>query len=529
MSLTTNLADIVWVLLCTALVLLMQAGFCCLESGLVRSKNSINVAVKNFADLCVSSAIFWMFGFAIMFGVDYERLLGTTGLFFNEIDNAGLTTFFLFQLVFCGTATTIISGAVSERMKFAGYLIVAAMVSGAIYPFFGHWAWGGLETGSAHGWLRAAGFIDFAGSTVVHSIGGWAALAAIIVIGPRIGRFDPTKPPIRGHNLPMATLGVFLLWFGWFGFNGGSTFAVTEKIPLIFVNTFMAGAFGGLATLAICWKTLGRADIGVIMNGSLAGLVGITASADIVTPVAAVAIGAIAGGISLGATLLLAKLKIDDAIGAVPVHCAAGIWGTLAVALFAEPSAWGTGLSRWDQLVIQATGVGTAFVWGFGVSYVILRLVDRLFPLRISAESEEVGLNVSEHCATNELTELLGRMEEQRRHNDFSSKVPVEPHTEIGQVATEYNRVLDRVNSESAKREVAVQKLRRETAALELSKAIATKINETWTVEDAFQYCLDQVCAWTGWPVGHVYMKNRRIEGRAESNLLVACVPTGQV
>ena len=222
MFLANNLADIVWVLLCTAMVLMMQAGFCCLESGLVRSKNSINVAVKNFADLCVSTSIFWMFGFAIMFGVHIDGRPGTTSLFFNETGNAGLTTFFLFQLVFCGTATTIISGAVSERMKFAGYLIVAAMVSGVIYPLFGHWAWGGLANGSAHGWLRAAGFIDFAGSTVVHSIGGWAALAAVIVIGPRIGRFDPTKPPIRGHNLPMATLGVFLLWFGWFGFNGGS-------------------------------------------------------------------------------------------------------------------------------------------------------------------------------------------------------------------------------------------------------------------------------------------------------------------
>ena len=230
-----------------------------------------------------------------------------------------------------------------------------------------------------HGWLRAAGFIDFAGSTVVHSIGGWVALAAIIVIGPRIGRFDPANPPIRGHNLPMATLGVFLLWFGWFGFNGGSTLAVTDKIPLIFVNTILAGAFGGIATLAICWKVLGRVDVGVITNGCLAGLVGIIASADIMTPLAAVAIGAIAGGISLGATILLEKLRIDDAIGAVPVHCAAGIWGTLAVALFADPSTWGTGLSRWDQLVVQATGVGVAFIWGFGASFVILSLVDRLF------------------------------------------------------------------------------------------------------------------------------------------------------
>ena len=506
MPLTSNLLDIIWILLCTALVLMMQAGFCCLESGLVRSKNSINVAAKNFANICVSSAIFWMFGFAIMFGAHYQGLPGATGLLFNETENAWLSTFFLFQVLLCGTATTIISGAVAERTRFAGYLVVTAMVSGVIYPIFGHWAWAGMESAVAHGWLRAAGFIDFAGSTVVHSIGGWVALAAIIVIGPRIGRFDPAKPPIRGHNLPMATLGVFLLWFGWFGFNGGSTLAITDKIPFIFVNTFLAGVFGGIATLAICWSLLDRLDVGAIMNGCLAGLVGITASADIMTPLAAIAIGTIAGGISLGATLLLEKLKIDDAIGAVPVHCAAGIWGTLAVALFADPATWGTGLSRWDQLTVQATGVGMAFIWGFGVSFVILLLVDRLFPLRVSTESEEVGLNVSEHCATNELTELLSRMEDQRRHNDFSNQVPVEPHTEIGQVAAEYNRVLDRVNSESKKREIAVRILSRETASLELSQAIAMKINEVSTVEDVLQYCLHQICAWTKWPVGHVYM-----------------------
>ena len=344
---------------------MMQAGFCCLESGMVRSKNSVNIAIKNFADLCVSSTLYWMFGFAIMFGVDYKGLLGSTVFFYDDAENVWLTTFFVFQILFCGTAATIISGAVAERMKFAGYLVVTAMVSAVIYPFFGHWAWGGLESGAADGWLRAAGFIDFAGSTVVHSIGGWVALAAVIVIGPRIGRFDPAKPPIGGHNLPMATLGVFLLWFGWFGFNGGSTLAVTDKIPLIFVNTFLAGVFGGVATLAICWRLLGRFDVGVIMNGALAGLVGITASADIMTPLAAVAIGAIAGGISFGATLLLEKLRIDDAVGAVPVHCAGGIWGTLAVAVFADPTTWGSGLSRWEQLAVSSHGRGHGLCLGF--------------------------------------------------------------------------------------------------------------------------------------------------------------------
>jgi Amt family ammonium transporter len=441
-----------------------------------------------------------------MFGVSYKGFSGTSGLLFDDVENVWRTTFFLFQFLFCGTAATIISDAVAERMRFVGYLIVTAIVSAIIYPFFGHWAWAGLEVGEAHGWLRAAGFIDFAGSTVVHSIGGWVALAAVIVIGPRMGRFGPDTSPIRGHNLPMATLGVFLLWFGWFGFNGGSAYGIANELPRIFVNTFLAGVFGGVATLVICNRLLGRFDVGMIMNGALAGLVGITASADIMTPLAAVAIGTIAGGISYAATLLLERFEIDDAVGAVPVHCAAGVWGTLAVALFADPAAWNTGLSRWEQLTVQAMGVGTAFIWGFGVSFVILLLVDRLFPLRVDEASERIGLNVSEHAAINELTELLGQMEDQRVHSDFSEKVAVEPHTEIGHIAAEYNRVLDRVNLESARRNSVVEELRRETAFLTLSEEIATKINEVTAVEEVLQFCLDEICGWTQWSVGHVYM-----------------------
>ena len=452
---TEHILDIVWLLLCAALVMLMQAGFCSLESGLVRTKNSINVAAKNFVDFCISSAIFWMFGFAIMFGTSYRGLAGTTGFFLNGIHDPWKISFFIFQLVFCGTAVTIISGAVAERMKFAGYMIIAVIVSGLIYPFLGHWAWGGIDTGSPTGWLAARGFIDFAGSTVVHSVGGWVAVAAIIIIGPRIGRFDPAKPPIVGHNIPMATVGVFLLWFGWLGFNGGSTHAFVDEIPMIFVNTILAGAFGGISTLVICWAFLNRTEIPIVMNGSLAGLVGITASANIMTPLAAVSIGAISGGICFGATLLLERLKIDDAIGAVPVHCCGGIWGTLAVAIFGNPASWETGLGRWDQFVVQATGVGTAFLWAFGLSFVLLWLVDRVFLLRVTAANEMIGLNVSEHRATNELLELLSAMEGQRRRNDFSSRVPIEPHTEIGQVATEYNHVLDRINSEAEERKHA--------------------------------------------------------------------------
>jgi len=322
----TNFAiqDIGWILLCTALVLFMQAGFCCLESGLVRSKNSINVAIKNFVDFSIASAIFWIFGFAIMFGVTYDGWFGTTNFLFNRIDNSWLVSFFIFQMVFCGTATTIVAGAVAERTRFLGYIFVSIIISGIIYPFIGHWLWGGAASGESTGWLSSQGFIDFAGSTVVHSTGGWVALAAVIVIGPRIGRFD-TKDPIQGQDLPMATLGAFILWFGWLGFNGGSALSLTGQIPVILANTILSGAFGSLLAMILSWKYFGLPKVEHTINGALAGLVSITASANIMTPLDAVFMGLIGGSVCFGKSLLLDKLRIDDVVGAFPVHVCAGI------------------------------------------------------------------------------------------------------------------------------------------------------------------------------------------------------------
>jgi Amt family ammonium transporter len=404
--------DIAWVLLCAALVMLMQAGFCCLESGLVRSKNSINVAFKNFVDFLLSSALFWMFGFALMFGASQGGLFGTTGFFFGGEGTAWLLAFFIFQMMFCGTATTIISGAVAERMRFSGYLIVATLVAGLIYPIIGHWVWGGAESGTASGWLAAMGFIDFAGTTVVHSVGGWVSLAAVIIIGPRLGRFEHGNATIHGHDLPLVTLGVFLLWFGWFGFNGGSTFGLTDQVPGILINTTISGAFGGLAALALSWRVLGRPDVGIIMNGALAGLVGITGSAHIMTTVAAMGIGLIAGVVMFAGTLLLERLKLDDVVGAFPVHGCGGVWGTLAVPIFGNPETWGTGLGRWDQFLVQATGVGACFLWAF-------------CPLRIDPDGERIGLNVAEHGASTEILDLLNEMDDQRQSGDFSRHVSV--------------------------------------------------------------------------------------------------------
>ena len=456
----SSLADSLWMLGCAALVMLMQGGFCLLEAGLSRSKNSINVAIKNLVDLCIAAAIYWAVGFALMFGDTRSGWYGVTGFFLDGDQGPQTLAFFLFQLVFCGTATTIIAGAVAERIRFRAYLVVALLVSGVFYPIFGHWAWNGADAGIGRGWLNSRGFIDFAGSTVVHSLGAWIALAAVLVIGPRLGRFDRQGIRLSGHNVPMATLGVLLLWFGWFGFNAGSTFGVSEAIPLILVNTNLAAAFGGLAGLFGAWCVERRPVVSHAMNGVVAGLVSITASCHLVSPGTAALIGAIGAGICTATTYLLPRLGIDDVIAAIPAHGVAGAWGTLAVALMGDPALFGTGLSRWQQLAIQAEGVWTCFVWAFGGGFLCLWSLDRLFRLRVTPEQERVGLNVAEHGVSTELIDLLDEMRSHRIGGDFSRRVTVEPHTEVGQIADEYNRVLTRVTGEMHRRDAAEAKWR---------------------------------------------------------------------
>ncbi|MDE3049979.1 MAG: ammonium transporter [Nitrospirota bacterium] len=460
MSDVQSLLNLSWVLLCAGLVLMMQAGFICLETGLARAKNSINVAIKRVVDFCIASIIFWLFGYALMFGTSAWGVLGTDHFLFGESAAPRDLAFFLFQLLFCGTATTIISGGVAERMRFHAYLLVSVLISSVIYPVIGHWVWAAGGAGSPAGFLKSHGFIDFAGSTVVHSMGGWVSLAAILVVGPRLGRFNPDFIPIHGHNLPMAALGMFLMWFGWFGFNGGSTYEVNRQVSVIFVNTALAGAAGGLGALGASWWILRRADVPALMNGVLAGLVAITASAHIMTPTAAVEIAIMAGILCTKATQWLERWEIDDVVGAVPVHAFCGAWGTIAVALFGSPQGWATGLDRWGQLQIQVAGAVICFLYAFGAAYVLFSLLNKVYPLRVSAENERIGLNMAEHGATTALVDLVGEMEDQRRRGDFSRHVSVEPHTEVGQIAVEYNRVLDTVNTESQLREDALVALR---------------------------------------------------------------------
>ncbi len=449
-----------WMLTCTALVLLMQAGFTCLETGMVRAKNSINVAIKNVVDFCIASIIFWIFGYGLMFGTSAMGWIGTSQFQFNGGANTQVWTFFLFQLTFCGTATTIISGAVAERMRFSGYLLISILISAVIYPIMGHWVWKGSIDNRSMGWLNDLGFLDFAGATVVHSTAGWVALAAILVIGPRLGRFGASQCTIQGHNIPLSALGLFLLFVGWMGFNGGSVIQASQSIPLVLVNTVLAGAAGGLAALAFAWRETGRPDVGSVINGILAGLVAITASAPFMTPSASLLVGGLGGIICAIATRVLEQWQIDDVIGAIPAHACAGVWGTLALALFGNPELWGTGNDRLTQFGIQLTGVIVCFFWAFGLSFVILKALNRLVPLRVSEDEERLGLNMTEHGASTAHLDLLGQMESHRAQGDFSKLVEVEPHTEVGQIATEYNQVLERVNAETFKREEAMQALR---------------------------------------------------------------------
>lgn len=452
--------DTLWLLVAAGLIFLMQPGFMCLEAGLIRAKNSANVAVKNFVDFGISTLLFWAIGYAFMFGAAPEGVGGLWGQIWQSglsgwigwsnfavpLESSGeLASFFVFQVMFCSAATTIISGAVAERLKFPAYILVACLVSGFIYPIFGHWVWHGVNLQSKTGWLGQLGFVDFAGAAVVHSVGGWTALAILLIIGPREGRFAIEGAPtrFRASNLPLSVLGTFLIWVGWLGFNGGNTLAFTDQVASIIAHTVMAGAAGMIASLIVGWPLYRGPEVSVMINGSLGGLVAITASCHVVTTGGALVIGAIGGAIVILVDKLLDRCRVDDAIGAVAVHAGAGVWGTLAVALVGHPELLATGLTRWQQLGVQSLGGGAAFVWSFGVPYLLLKGVNRWRPLRVSAAAEASGLDVSELHMTDEVEGLFKVMEVQAQSQDLSLRVPIEPFTEVGRIAERYNQVMD--------------------------------------------------------------------------------------
>ena len=347
--------DTSWVLLCAFLVMTMQIGFCMLEAGLVRQKNSINVAFKNLMDFVVASLVFWVVGFGLMYGTGHASGIFGTDMFFKSHAD-GATAFFLFQMVFCSAAATIVGGALAERTRLSGYLVIAALVAAIFYPLMGHWAWGGVLGNGSPGWLAELGFIDFAGSTVVHGTGGWLALAAVIIVGPRIGRFDDDTPPLRGSNYPVATVGVLVLWFGWFGFNGGSALEFNDSVPIILVNTSLAAAAGGFALLSWAWIKNSKPDIATSLNGTIAGLVGVTAGCHIYEATDALLVGILCAAACSIAMDLLERWQIDDVIGAWPAHAIAGAVGTLMVAVLGDTSAFPGDASRSEQLLDSGHG-----------------------------------------------------------------------------------------------------------------------------------------------------------------------------
>ncbi|MDZ7724870.1 MAG: ammonium transporter [candidate division KSB1 bacterium] len=394
-----NNINTVWTVVAAFLVFFMQAGFAMVESGFTRAKNTVNIMMKNLMDFSIGSVAFFMLGFGLMFG-STNGFFGTSEFMMLGINVTGADwawTFLIFQTVFAGTAATIVSGAMAERTKFTGYLLYSVFICALIYPIFGSWAWGSLFNGG--GWLEKIGFVDFAGSTVVHSIGGWLALAGAIVLGPRIGKFGPDKKPraIPGHNIALAALGVFILWFGWFGFNPGSTTLGDGEIGRVAVTTNLAAAAGAIAALFTSWLSGGKPDGSMALNGALAGLVGITAGCYTVSPLGSLAIGFVAGVIVVYSVYFIErKLKVDDPVGAVSVHGVCGAWGTLAVGLFNVKGGlfYGDGFGL---LGIQAIGVLAGFVWAFGTGMILFTLIKKTAGLRVSEKEELEGLDIGEH------------------------------------------------------------------------------------------------------------------------------------
>jgi Amt family ammonium transporter len=388
-------ADYVWTLVAAFLVFLMQAGFALVETGLTRAKNAVNICMKNLMDFVVGSLAFWLVGFGLMFGANPTGWFGTSGFMFSDFvadKDPWLYAFWMFQVVFAATAATIVSGAMAERTKFSSYLVYSAFISALVYPVFGSWAWGGLYKGDP-GWLEQLGFIDFAGSTVVHSIGGWSALAGAMVLGPRLGRYGKDGKPraMPGHNLVYATLGVFILWFGWFGFNPGSTTAANKSIALIAVNTNLAAAAGALGAMLAAWLYLKKPDGTMMLNGALAGLVAITAGCNNVTPTGAVVLGLIAGVLVVFSVLVLDRIRIDDPVGAISVHGVCGAWGTLAAGLF---NAEGV---TFAIVKVQLIGIVAAFLWTFPVMWLFFKLLSKTIGLRVTPQEEVEGLDSHEH------------------------------------------------------------------------------------------------------------------------------------
>ena len=466
--------DLLWILICAILVLMMQAGFMCVEAGATRNKNNINTALKNICDFGICMLVFWTCGYGLMFGSSISGYAGFSHfLFVPQHPEEG--AWFIYQAAFCGAAITIVSGAVAERLKFSMYLLIAVVGATLVYPLIGHWVW------NEHGWLASIGFVDFAGSTVVHSLGGTIALAAIIILGPRTGRFreDGTVREFNGSNVPLSLLGTLLLFFGWFGFNGGSAGAFDENVPSILINTLLGGASGLVTTIVLCYSIYRRPYVMRIMNGLLGGLVSVTACCHAVTPYEAVIFGSMGGVVVLFADLLLQRFYLDDAVGVIPVHLAAGIWGTIAVGIFGEPSILGTSLLGDQQVAIQLVGVFACCSVVFIISFIFIYGADRLWGIRVSRAAEEAGLNVAEHRANDDVEELLAVMQKQADSRDLSIRAAQEPFTQAGQIGVHYNNLVWNLEESAQETESVLQRV--------LPAGVAERLKQGSEIHDTYE------------------------------------------
>ncbi|GEO84846.1 hypothetical protein GCM10007920_25680 [Ciceribacter naphthalenivorans] len=485
---TEQSVDLVWVMTAAALVLMMQVGFLLLEAGMVRSKNSINVAQKNLLDFAFAVVGFAAVGFMLAFGASSWLPIGIDGDYFllGSVDDweAG---FFVFQVMFCGTAATIVSGAVAERMKLVAYVIGSLVLSALIYPIFVHWAWGAALAPNSGAFLGNLGFVDFAGSTVVHATGGWISLAACLVIGPRLGRFDPLGRPIRiaGHSPVLSTTGALLLFFGWIGFNGGSTLHASTEVAPIILNTVLAGGIGTCIGYVI-----GHVQDGVVLpekslSGMLGGLVAVTAGCHVLEPGGALVIGAIGSMVAVyGNDLLERRFKIDDAVGAIGVHAFAGVAGTLALALLAPVERLPAG-SRFDQLYIQVFGAALNFYWSFCLGYLLFAVLNRFMRIRVTVEIEEIGLNVSEHGSRlgvghveAALANLVGGTA------DLHHRLPVVAGDEAEKLTALFNSLMDNIEIEERSRE-ELRALRRDHEESERVTALANATSEAIVIHES--------------------------------------------
>ena len=406
--------DTIWVLIGAFLVFSMQPGFAMVETGFTRAKNAANIVMKNVMDMALGSIVFWILGFGLMFGEDIGGIIGAPDFFVTGDYGASYpsTAFFIFQTMFCATAATIVSGAMAERTNFLVYCIYSVIISAIVYPISGHWIWGG-------GWLAEMGFHDFAGSTAVHMVGGVASLIGAKMIGARIGKYneDGSVTAIPGHSIPLRALGVFLLWFGWFGFNGASTVCATGddtlvSMGMIFITTNMAAAAGATATMIYTWCRYGKPDVSMTLNGVLAGLVAITAGCDVVSPAGALIIGLAAGVLVVVAVEFFDQtLKIDDPVGAISVHGVCGAFGTIVTGLFALDGGlfYGGGT---DFLVTQIIGVVTVAVYVAIAMTVVFTVLDKIFGLRVSEQEEIKGLDMEEHGLMSSYADFMPTVEE---------------------------------------------------------------------------------------------------------------------